>query len=192
MKGEIAIVAAILAVAGNIPYIIEILRGKVRPHPYTWFVWSIVSLVIFFGQLQKGAGVGVIPTAAAEIFTIIIFFLSLRHGWKGVRPIDTAFLAAALIGLIPWLLTKDPTLSVVTVVVIDVIAFLPTLRKTWVAPQSESPVLYIMNVMRHALALFSLEAYNVATTLHSIAMITTNTFMTLIFILRGKLTRSLW
>ncbi len=184
-KETIAIVAALLAVVGNIPYLIDVLKGKVQPHPYTWLVWTIVSGVIFFGQLAKGAGVGVIPTAASEIFTFIIFFLSLKNGFKMVRKIDTVFLIICLLGLIPWFLTKDPTISVITVVSIDLIAFIPTIRKTWEMPSTENPMLYGMNSLRHFLALFSLQAYNIATTLHSIAMIVTNSIMTFL-ILRKK------
>lgn len=180
MKEEFAIIAALLAIAGNVPYLIEIVKGRVQPHAYTWFVWSIVSGVVFFGQVAKGAGIGALPTAASEIFTIIIFFFSLKYGFKHITKTDTVFLVVALLGIIPWILTKDPTLSVIIVVAIDVIAFVPTLRKAWVEPKTESPILYFTNVVRHVLALFSLEAYNVATMLHSIAMITTNTLMTAI------------
>ena len=94
-------------------------------------------------------------------------------------------LVIALAGLIPWALTKDPTVSVVIAVSIDAVAFIPTLRKTWQQPKTETPLLYGMNTARHALALFSLGAYNVATTLHSIVMIVTNSLMTF-FIMRKK------
>lgn len=187
MKEIFAVVAAILAVAGNVPYVIAILRGRVKPHAYTWFVWTVVSAIVFFGQLSKGAGVGVIPTAAGEIFTLINFLLSLKYGYKEIRKTDTIFLIIALAGIIPWMLTNDPTLSVIIAVGIDVIAFLPTIRKTWAEPSTETPVLYSINVIRHILALFSMQAYNVATTLHSIAMIVTNVTMTgMLFALRGK------
>lgn len=176
-----AIIASILAAIGNISYIREIIKGKVEPHPYTWFVWSIVSMTTFFGGLAKGAGIGALPTGIAEGFTIVIFILSLkglRHiRAVHIRAIDNYFLAAALLGLIPWALTKDPTVSVIIVVAIDVIAFMPTLRKTWMRPEGERPLLYGMNVARHALTLFSLRTYNVATTLHSIAMICMNFLM---------------
>jgi hypothetical protein len=95
---------------------------------------------------------------------------------------DTVLLVLAILGFIPWILTKDPTISVIIAVSIDFIAFVPTLRKTWLDPKTETPVLYSMNVLRHILMLFSLQAYNVATTLHSIVMITTNTFMTAIIL----------
>lgn len=180
MKETIAIIASLLAIIGNVPYLWDIIKKRVQPHPYTWFVWSIVSCIIFFGQVAKGAGIGALPTAAAEIFTIIIFFFSLQYGFKHIRKIDTVLLIIALLGLIPWLLTKDPTISVIIAVTIDLIAFIPSLRKTWHYPKTETPVLYSMNVLRHILMLFSLQTYNIATTLHSIVMITTNTVMTLL------------
>ena len=186
MKEIIVIVASILALVGNIPYLIDILKKKVQPHPYTWLVWSLVSCIIFFGQVAKGAGIGAIPTAASEIFTIIIFIFSLRYGFSHVTRTDTFFLTIPLLGIIPWIITKDPTISVIIAVGIDLIAFIPTLRKTWKHPTSETPLLYATNVFRHLLMLFSIQAYNIATTLHSIVMIITNTAMTTIITFRSR------
>jgi hypothetical protein len=186
MKELFAIIAALLAIVGNLPYLNDIVRKKVQPHPYTWLVWSIVSCIIFFGQITKGAGIGALPTAASEIFTIIIFFFSIHYGFKNIRPIDTIFLIISLIGIIPWILTKDPTISVIIAVGIDLTAFIPTIRKTWIKPTSETPILYSTNVLRHILMLLSLQAYNIATTLHSIAMITTNSLMTILIMRRKR------
>lgn len=184
MKDVLAIIAAIIAVAGNIPYLRDAIKKRVTPHPYTWLVWSIVSGITLFGQIVKGAGVGALPTAVAEAFTIAIFIYSLRYGFKNVIKTDNYYLAGALLGLIPWLITKDPTFSVVIAVGIDLIAFTPTIRKTWVRPASETPILYGANVLRHVLTLFSLQSYNIATTLHSIAMIVTNITMTNIILFK--------
>jgi hypothetical protein len=191
MKESVAIIAAILAFVGNISYLKDVFKGKIKPHPYTWFIWSIVSMTTFFGGLAKGAGIGALPTGAAEGFTIVIFLFSLKSVFRGdvsdIRMIDNYFLVLCLLSFIPWILTNDPTVSVVVVVLIDLVAFIPTLRKTWAHPETEKPLLYEMNVSRHALTLFSLEAYNIATMLHSIVMICTNTLMT-IFIKRDKRT----
>ena len=51
MKEAFAIVAGILALIGNIPYLRDILQKKVTPHAYTWLLWTIVSGIIFFGQV---------------------------------------------------------------------------------------------------------------------------------------------
>lgn len=182
MKETFAVIAAILAIVGNIPYIVDIFKGRVQPHAYTWFVWTLVTAIVFFGQVAKGAGIGALPTAAAGIFTLLIFLLSLKNGFKHVTKIDTIFLLLALAGIVPWVITEDPTISVVIAVAIDLTAFIPTLRKTWLKPSTESPLLYGSNVLRHILALLSMQTYNIATTLHSIAMLTTNTAMTILLV----------
>ena len=118
------------------------------------------------------------------MFTITIFLFSLRYGFKYVAKADKYYLAAALLGLIPWAISDDPTLSVIIAVAIALIAFVPTIRKTWQSPRTETPPPYAANVLRHVLTLLSLQAYNVATTLHSIAMIITNTIMTSIILFK--------
>ncbi len=185
MKIIFAIVGALLAVAGNIPYLVDMVKKRIQPHPYTWFVWSIVSGVTFFGQVAKGAGVAAITFGISEIFTIIIFLFSLRYGFKNIPKNDSYFLVAALLGIVPWIILKDPTWSVIIMVIIDLVAFIPTLRKTWNKPKTESPILYGSNVLRHGFALLALSSYNIATMLHSISMIITNTIMTY-FILKKK------
>jgi len=177
IKEALVVVASLLALVGNIPYLKNVITKKIKPHPYTWGVWSIVSCVVFFGQVAKGAGIGAIPTAVSEIFTIIIFLFSLKYGFKNPPKIDKYFLILALFGLIPWILTKDPTISIIIVVSIDLIAFIPTLRKTYCHPKSETPLLYGTNALRHSLALGALGSYNIATMLHSITMIIVNSIM---------------
>jgi hypothetical protein len=174
-------IACILAIFGNLPYIKDVMKGKISPHPFTWFIWSIVSLVTFFGAWQKGAGLGAIPIFVSEVFTFIIFLLSLKNAsknsFKDIDRKDFIFLIIALIGLIPWYFTKDPTVSVVIVVCIDLMAFVPTLVKTYRDSTSENPILFASNVIRHILIMFSLDAYNIATTFHSICMIISNALM---------------
>ncbi len=185
MKLIFATVAGLLAIIGNVPYLRDMFRGKVTPHPYTWFIWSIVSGVTFAGQWVGGAGWALIAFGVSEIFTFIIFLFSLKYGFKNIPRGDTWFLVIALLGLIPWLITKDPTWSVVIMVTIDCIAFIPTLKKARYHTNTENPILYESNVLRHILALVALSSYNIATMLHSIVMIFTNSAM-IIGIFHGK------
>lgn len=178
MKELFAITAALFTAAGNTPYVWRTVRGDVRPHPYTWLVWAIVSGIVFFGQVAKGAGLGALPTAVSGLFATLIFLLSLRRGFEHVHRSDAFFLVLALAGIVPWTLTNDPTWSVIIAVLIDLSAFVPTFRKAWRRPKTEEPVLYGANVLRHSFALVSLQTYNVATALHAVAMIVANGGMT--------------
>lgn len=186
MKEILGILAALIAIAGYLPYLRGVRAGVVEPHPYTWLVSSIVSGVILAGQIADGAGVGALPTATSLFFTFIIFLYSLKYGLKHITKVDSLFLVLAAASFVPWLLTNDPTLSVVLAVVIDLIAFVPTIRKTWVAPTTESAVLYGLNIVRHVLTLFSLESYTIATTLHSIVMAVSNAIITAIIFTRRR------
>jgi hypothetical protein len=182
MYTEIAVIVGIvLAIVGNIGYLLSVVKREINPHPVTWFIGSIVSAVTFLGAYVKGGGVGVWPILASEIFTILIFLFSLRLAmqtdFKIVQKRDWIFLVICLLGIIPWYLTNDPTISVITVVAVDVISFIPTILKTKNNPLSENGLLFICNALRHVLILFTLENINIATSLHSFAMITINSIM---------------
>jgi hypothetical protein len=103
--------------------------------------------------------------------------LSFRYGFRGITRLDTALLVLAILAIAPWLLTDDPTLSVVLAVGIDLLAFMPTLRKTWARPRSEPWLIYAINLLRHGSALLALEAYSLVTALHSVAMFAINSVM---------------
>ena len=187
MKEYLGLLAGILALIGHAPYLVSVIRGKTTPHPLTWLSWSIVTTITFMGQLVKGGGYGTLATGLSGLFTIFIFFYSLKYGFQHVRHQDTYFFLASLTGVIIWILTHEPTYAVIIAVSVDIIAFIPTLRKTWHKPSSEIPILYATNIAKHFLILLALGAYNIATTLHSIVMLFTNTLM-ILFIFRNKLT----
>ncbi|MBL8180828.1 MAG: hypothetical protein JNL64_04385 [Blastocatellia bacterium] len=184
MKETFAIVAGLLVIVANVSYSIDIIRGRVKPHSYTWFVWSVVTGIVLAGQFASGAGVGALPTALNELFSLLNFFLSLKYGYSKRTTIDTVFLIFSLVGIALWFVTKDPTASVLIAVGIDVVAFMPTLRKAWREPKTEAKLLYGANVVRHIFSLLSLETYNIATSLHSGAMLVTNTLMSGILLVR--------
>lgn len=186
MKETFAIISAVLVIVANISYSLDIIIGRVKPHSYTWFVWSVVNGIVLGGQFVSGAGVGALPTLVNEILTLVNFLRSLKYGYRAITWIDTGFLVIAIAGIMIWLATNDAKYSVILAVAIDLTAFVPTLRKAWTDPKTETKLLYGANLVRHVFALLSLEAYNVATALHSIAMLVTNSLMTGILIFRQK------
>ena len=180
MKDAFAIISGILVIIGNLSYSIDIVRGRVKPHAYTWFVWSVVTGIVMVGQFTDGAGVGTIPTAVNELCTFANFILALKYGYRNISRVDTIYLVIALAGIAIWILTRDATASIILAVAIDLVAFIPTLRKAWLEPATEKPLLYSANIVRHIFAIASLEAYSIVTMLHSLAMIVTNSIMVFI------------
>lgn len=166
LKTILGIIAACLAAGSAFLYIRDIFRGNTKPHIYTWLIWAIVTVIGFLGQWFGGGGAGSWATGVTAIYTVFVFFLSLRYGTPDITNFDKVCLALALISIVPWLLTQNILLSVVLATFTDVIGFLPTMRKTWRAPKSESLGSMYFDALKHSLSILSLQRYSLVTWLY--------------------------
>ncbi|OGE31002.1 hypothetical protein A2631_04955 [Candidatus Daviesbacteria bacterium RIFCSPHIGHO2_01_FULL_44_29] len=187
MKELIGIIAVILTIIGHGFYILDILKNKTKPHVFSWIIWAVMTIIAFLGQWQKGGGAGSWTTAATGLMTILIAILAFKKGSKDITRSDKFFFGGALLAIIPWILTKDPTLSVIIITLIDVSAAVPTLRKTIKSPRSETFMTYFLNIFRHGLSILALERLNLATFLFPTALFFVNLTIALV-ILKHKLT----
>ncbi|MGU7775917.1 hypothetical protein ACV229_37920 [Burkholderia sp. MR1-5-21] len=161
--------ASILGVVGSavsllaaIPYGLAICRRTVRPHLFTWLVWSVVTTIAAAGQFVAGAGPSAWCTAAIAVTCILTFVASIFRGERGWTGSDWFLLCAALSAIPLWMLTADPTISICLVTLIELAALGPTVRKTIRDPWSESLVYFALCVLKYALALLALRTWSVA------------------------------
>ena len=165
MKIALAIIAVLINFIGYFPYIRDVLNGKTRPHAYSWLVWAYITLIIFALQLAAHGGAGAFVTLGAGSTSFIVFGLALRQGKQDITLSDTFFFIAALIATAIWILAKAPLLSVSFLVLIDMLGFVPTIRKSWNKPHSETLIMYELGALRHALSLFALGTISFITVL---------------------------
>ena len=78
----------------------------------------------------------------------------------------------------PWLLTKDATLSIVFATIIEILAFVPTFRKTWNDPYSEPFSSWSLNTIRHAVSIMALGAFSIVTVLYPAVLVVLNALLT--------------
>ena len=75
MKLIFGTLSGIIVVIGYIPYLKDILRGKTKPHVYTWFIWIITQGIALSGLLYGGGfgplGVQLIGVAAVGAYTVV-------------------------------------------------------------------------------------------------------------------------
>lgn len=186
MKTIISLTAVVLAFVAYIPYLRDTLKGKTTPHIYSWFIWGFLTAIIYALQVNAGAGVGSWVTLSVALISFLIFFLGLRNGKKDITKSDTLFFILSLITLFLWLITKQPILSVVLAVSIDMLGFFPTIRKSWKKPYSETLSLYELNSFRHLLSIFALQKYNIVTWLNPVVWTLANGLFSLILIIRRR------
>ena len=165
-KIALGYITILLACIAYLPYLFHVLSNKTRPHAFSWLVWSILSGIAFAASLVKQGGAGSWVAGFTAVTYLVIFLLSL---WKGVKDfplIDWICIALAGVSLVLWWLTKDPTLSVITIVVTDTLAFIPTFRKSYHNPSQETASVYAIYFFIWILALFAVESYSIATWLY--------------------------
>lgn len=183
-KTVISIAAVILTIAGYIPYLKDTFSGKTTPHVYTWFIWTLVTAIAYALQVVGGAGVGSWVTLTVAFVSAVIFISGMRRGNKDITSLDTIFLILSLIALLLWLVAKQPILSVVLVSVIDILGFIPTIRKSWNKPYSETLFSYELNAVRHGISILALQQYSILTWLYPVTWTIANILFSLMVIMR--------
>lgn len=158
-----AIISVLLTLYAYIPYLTGILRGETKPHLFTWIVWLIMTFITVFIQVVEGGGMGAWSTIAGAIVCFSVTVLSIKYGSKDIKKVDYVFLIAALAAIPLWLITDSPTYAALFVVGIEIMAFSPTVRKSWHAPNTEVMSTYGLNTLRYVLSIFALSQISIAT-----------------------------
>lgn len=168
----VSLIAIALTIIAYVPYIAAIRAGRVKPHFFSWLIWSLTTAIVFVAQLAADGGAGAWPTAVSAAITVYVAWLSLvlRSDFSANRA-DWAFLLAALLSLPLWYVTDDPLWSVVILTVVDALGFAPTLRKAWARPHEESMQFYVIFAVRSTLSVWALESRTLTTVLFPAAMV---------------------
>jgi len=161
--------ATALAVVAYVPYLIDMFKGKNKPHLYTWISIFLVTSVVAYIQLVGGAGVGAIPTITGVAIDAVILYYCFRFGTKDVVFMDKVCLAISVLGVIAYAIVSNrPVISLMIVTAAEIISFVPTFRKTRNDPYSESLTSYYLLMLKISLILVALEKYNLLTVSYSV------------------------
>ncbi len=166
--------AVLLVLIAYIPYMFDIVKGKVAPHPFSWLIWTMTATAVFFLQTASGSGTGAYATATVGICAALIFVLSFRANKVRIRPFDIVSLSLALAGIIVWIFVDQPMVAIAILLGVEVIGFIPTFLNGWRQPYKDSMTVWSLNGIRHTLGFLSIQNYNIITVLNPIIWITLN------------------
>lgn len=185
-KELISIFTIGLAIVSYTFYFRDILKKGTKPHAFTWLIWGLLNGITFTGQLSAGGGAGSWPLGFTALAMLCIFVFALLRGEKDIRPFDWFCLVAAILSIVPWLLTNDPVWSIVLVTLIDLLGFLPTVRKVIKKPFEETLITHAINTFKYLLILLALENYNLATSLFPATILVADFMLVLLIVNRRK------
>jgi hypothetical protein len=163
----------------------DVIRGKTKPHAFTWIVWTVITVIVGITQIAAGAGRGAVHNIVTGFISLIILYFALKNKQKDIKRVDIYLFIAALASLPLWAVTDNPTYSVLLITIIDIFAFIPTVRKTWHDPASETLISYALAGIKYCIALIAIASYSLGTVIYPIALITMNIIMCSIMILKN-------
>lgn len=165
-------IGAAFSVAGAFGYIRDVLRGDTAPNRVTWILWGAAPLLAFIIEVQEGAGLASVMTLVIGVIPIAVLLASTRNPksmWN-LGPFDITCGAISIFGLVVWLASSQPTVGLVAQVVADSVAALPTLRKAWMSPASESAAVFYAGAANGGITLLTLDQWTTAGALFPLAI----------------------
>jgi len=133
-------IGAGISVIGLIPYIRDTYHGSTSPHRVTWFLWGFIPLITFVVQLHLHVGLVALTTLVFGLmpFGVLIASVKSHAGAWAITRFDWFCCAISLAGTGVYVMTQRGVLSIVLLLIADFFAGVPTIRKSWSDPTSET------------------------------------------------------
>lgn len=147
--------SGLLLIIADIPYIINAYKRKTQPHRVTWFIVFVLNVISLANQAASGATSSLLFIVGGVIATFSVFLISIPRGVGGHSKLDIAVLAGAIMGLILWSLLDTPLASILANIVVASIALVPTYKKAYLNPKSETKSTWLIGSISAIFAILS-------------------------------------
>ncbi len=185
LQETLGIMAGILSLAGYIPYIFTTIKGQTQPNKATWFIWTLVGGLLASSYGAEGDLKAIWLPIGYFIGPLIVAILSIRYGYSIWTLLDKACVVVALISIVPWLISKNPTFTLVINVLIDSTGAIPTIVKSFQEPDTEDIHAWFIFFVANTLELLAISQWGISA-LYPIYLFFLAGIIVL-FLLRGKL-----
>jgi len=186
MSNIFIIISSFLALISPIIYSRAILKGEAKPHRTTRFVLLLITSLTTVALFAQGNRVAIWLTGVSTLQSIVIFFLSIKHGMGGWSKVDILCLLVALCGIVLWQITKNPVIALYFAIGADFTGMVPALIKTYHHPKTEVWIFYTLDVFAALFSLLALSRWTPEEYSYPVYIMLINFVMTM-FILKPKL-----
>ena len=186
MKEIYAICGVIAMLVCMLPYIVALYHKRAKPHAFSWLLWGFINLVVLAAQSTEGAGAGAWVIATNGTINTLLGLYALKYGERHFTKSDWAVFLVALSAIPLWWVTKDPWWSVLLVSFIDVVAFYPTLRKSWNKPHEEVAMTFVIGGVGFVFSLLALDNYNLVNSFYPVVVLAVNTVFISLLLYRRR------
>lgn len=157
---ETAGILAVLLVLGNAAYYLWMtVTGRIRPHAFPYLVWTVVTTIVFAGMWAVDSGAAAWRTAMMAAFCAAVGISALRNGLGYIKRVDVVVLVMSLLAIPLWIWTQDPDAAIFWLLVVEILAAVPALRKAYDLPWEDSPLAWGLSALGQAMCLVALPEF---------------------------------
>jgi hypothetical protein len=185
-RDALGMLSVALAIAAAVIYVYQTLRGGVRPHPLSWFVFGVLSGVGYWVQRDEGAAQGSWALLAMTVICFLFVAASVARGERSFSRQEWAFVAASAATFILYLFTREPNLVAALITLIDALGYGPTFVRGWSQPQKDSVASFALNAVKFVPSLIAMDPITFATSFYPAALLVLNTAVSIMLVLRRR------
>jgi hypothetical protein len=139
MRNLILVIAGLVDLLANVPYIKDSLKGKTKPNTASWSTWTLINGITIVAALNAGGAINtVIIGFTYFLATLSILLIALFKGTRKYTLFDGICQFLAIIGVVLWQLSGNPNVALLFVIVSGEIAAIPTFRHSYNYPNEET------------------------------------------------------
>src|SRR5271170_8422744 len=173
-RDALGLFSVALAVLAAVIYIAQTLRGEVRPHPLSWFLFGILSLTGFLVQRDEGARQGSWTLMAMSIICFLFVAVSVARGERSFSRQEWAFLIAGGAVFVVYLFTGQANVASALTTLVDALGSGPTFMRGWSQPKKDSVTSFALNGVKFVPSLMAMDPLNFATAFYPTTLLVLN------------------
>ena len=159
------------------PYIRQTWSGKIKPHPFSWIIWTASCVIVGVIMLTNGGGWATwshFTVGALCLLVAILAFKRKSHFVAKISRSDWICLILAVAALILFVFAKDPLMATALLILADVLASIPTLAKVRLMPFSETQFMWWLDAFAAVFAIIAIADYNAVTLIQGVGTVIVN------------------
>lgn len=157
-------IGLIFNIIGASSYLIDTIKGKVKPNRVTWFLWAVIPMIAFIAELKQGVGLVSLMTFIVGFNPLMIFlasFVNKNALWK-IGKLDIWCGVFSLLGVLLWGITKNGNIAILFSILADLLAAVPTIIKSYYQPETENYQAFFLWTLSAGITLLTVKIWSIA------------------------------
>jgi F0F1-type ATP synthase membrane subunit a len=183
-RDTLGVLSVVLAVLAAVIYIAQTLRGEVRPHPLSWFLFGVLNLTGYWVHRDQGARQGSWTLLAMTLICFVFVAASVARGERSFSRQEWAFVAAAGAVFVSYLFTRDANVAAALTTAIDALGYGPTFVRGWSFPRTDSATSFALNGAKFVPSLMAMDPISFATSFYPTTLLVLNAAVAIMLLWR--------